>query len=84
MIQVDGGGHGQIVVGGRDMSKLVRGFMLTSEVGKAPLLVLSTTIRERVSAGVDVHAVLDTETTAALVALGWTPPETATGGASDG
>ncbi|MFU0241676.1 hypothetical protein ACKI1J_38800 [Streptomyces scabiei] len=74
-IRVDAVGGGTIEVGGHDISNAVRGFTLTSEVGHMPGILLDLLVftgETEVQGDVKVH--VPDETTAALVALGWTPP----------
>ena len=74
-IRVDALGGGTVEVGGHDISNAVRGFTLTSEVGRMPGILLDLLVftgEAEVEGDVKVH--VPHETAAALVALGWTPP----------
>jgi hypothetical protein len=69
------GPAGSLVVDGRDLSNLARGFTLAfPDADHLPVLTVDLFLDEHEVAGEVTVAVPD-ETRAALVALGWTPPD---------
>lgn len=67
-----------IVVDGQDLANVTRAFTLRSRVGDIPVL----TVELQLVAGAELDAAgvvvsLGPETRAALIALGWTPPDDA-------
>lgn len=66
---------GQVVVNGFDLSRVVgANLTLQTSVGPAREVVLTVSIPGAVIADAEGIVELDEETTAALQALGWTPP----------
>jgi hypothetical protein len=74
-ISVDGSGLGSLILAGIDCSNAVRGFCITSVVGDVPKLEITLNMAEIDTSWGDVKVILPQETRAALIALGWTPPE---------
>jgi hypothetical protein len=74
-ISLDALGRGTVEVDGHDISDAVRGFTLSGEVGHRPRLGLELCVYTSEADGDDVQVHIPDDTAAALVALGWTPPD---------
>lgn len=73
-LSLDDIGGGQVEIDGHDISDTVRGLTLKAGVGRVPQLVLDLRIHTgEAEAEAVVHVPADTA--AALVELGWTPPD---------
>lgn len=70
------GVRGRVVVDGQDLSKGVRGFALRGGVGEITALELDLNLIDvtRVSS-TSTEILIADEASEALIALGWTPPE---------
>lgn len=73
-ISLDAIGCGTVEIDGHDVSHTVRGLTLTSEVGCVPQLVLDLATHTSEIDG-QAHVHIPADTAAALVDLGWTPPD---------
>lgn len=77
-IQHEGLG-GRVVVNGMDISSTVRGLKWESEVGSVPRMTLDLRLFDVTTVGSpETEIFLPTETRDALIALGWTPPDSHT------
>lgn len=73
-LSLDGIGGGKIEIDGHDVTDTVRGITLKAGAGCVPHLVLDLVIHAgEIDGQADVHVPADTA--AALVDLGWTPPD---------
>ena len=66
---------GSLVVDGQDLSNATRGFTFTARAGEMPALTVDLRVDDISADGEVADIVIPTETRAALMALGWTPPE---------
>ncbi|WP_432116618.1 hypothetical protein [Streptomyces sp. S1] len=73
-ITLDGRGHGKVEVGGVDISNAVRAVRFNSAAGELPTVELRLGVYD-VSTQAEAQVYVPEETEAALVAMGWTPPE---------
>ena len=73
-ISLDATGCGKIEIDGHDVADTVHGLTLKSEVGHVPQLVLDLVIHTGDIDG-QAHVNIPADTAAALVDLGWTPPD---------
>lgn len=78
-ITLGGVGHESIHLDGVDISKSVCGLTLDAKAGHLPQVTLRLPVTDRTTLGVPARAgvVIDDDTHALLVRLGWTPPKTA-------
>lgn len=71
----------RIVVNGHDITESVRSYRLRQSVGELPTMTVELalpdveSIVEHPAVAEHAQVLIDGETRAALVALGWTPPE---------
>ncbi|MFI6274296.1 hypothetical protein [Streptomyces sp. NPDC050988] len=73
-LSLDAIGGGQVEIDGHDITDTVRGLTLKAGMGRVPQLVLDLRIHTgEAEAEAVVHVPADTA--AALVELGWTPPD---------
>lgn len=72
-INLNTSGHGSLVIDGQDLSSVVIGFTLTGNPRHGSQLVLDLAAID-VTVDADVAVDLPEDVTAALTALGWTPP----------
>ena len=70
------GNRGVILIDGHPLQHAIRAFTLKADVNSIPTLELELNILEDVEVDGQVRPVIPPDTCAALVALGWTPPET--------
>lgn len=74
-IEIDGPGHGRIVLDGHDVSGAVRGFQITAGVGDITRLVLDLNVLDVTRLDSEQTEIMIPDATRdALIALGWTPP----------
>lgn len=75
-IELEGIGHGRLVIGGHDISNAVRAFVVRGGVGELPTLELDLSVHDVTRLeSVEMEILVPPATRDALIALGWTPPE---------